>query len=93
MAFNNVGALVALNPGQSVLWSYSYGGDHGTQMATADVKIPNLGAVHRAFDQKKQKFSNGTTCSRRSRESPLETGIGRRRSTRGVLHTAFRSCC
>jgi hypothetical protein len=61
MAFNNVGPLVSLNPGQSVGWSYSYGGDRGTQMATADVKTPNLGGIHRAFDQKKQKLNSGTT--------------------------------
>jgi hypothetical protein len=61
MAFNNVGPLVSLNPGQSVGWNYSYGGDRGTQMATADVKTPNSGGVHRAFDQKKRKLNNGDT--------------------------------
>jgi len=61
MAFNNVGTLVNLNPGQPAFWSYSYGGDHGTQMATADVKIPSLGGVHLAFDQKKRKVNDGTT--------------------------------
>jgi hypothetical protein len=61
MAFNNVGPVTGLNPGQSAFWSYSYGGDMGTQMATADVKIPSFGPPHRAFDQKKEKFNDGTT--------------------------------
>jgi hypothetical protein len=61
MAFNNVGPLTFLAPGQSAFWSYSYGGDHGTQFASADVKTPNLGAVHLADQQRKQKLNNGNT--------------------------------
>jgi hypothetical protein len=59
--FNNVGPLTFLAPGQSAFWSYSYGGDHGTQFASADVKTPNLGAVHLADQQRKQKLNNGNT--------------------------------
>jgi hypothetical protein len=61
MAFNNVGSLTYLPPGASAWWSYSYGGDHGTQFASADVKTPNLGAVHLADMQRKEKDNNGQT--------------------------------
>ncbi|MGO9028797.1 MAG: hypothetical protein ACLQOZ_09260 [Acidimicrobiales bacterium] len=45
MGFNNKGPLVSLNPGQSVYWSYWFGGaefgpggdDYGSQIATANV--------------------------------------------------------
>jgi hypothetical protein len=59
MAFNNVGPLTFLSPGQTAFWSYSYGDDHGTQFASADVKTPNLGAVHLADQQRKRKDNNG----------------------------------
>lgn len=59
MAFNNVGALTFLAPGQTAFWSYSYGGDRGTQFASADVKTPNQGAVHLADQQRKAKDNNG----------------------------------
>jgi hypothetical protein len=59
MAFNNVGPLVFLAPGQTAFWSYSYGDDHGTQFASADMKTPNLGAVHLADQQRKRKDNNG----------------------------------
>lgn len=59
MAFNNVGPLTFLAPGQTAFWSYSYGDDHGTQFASADVKTPNLGAVHLADQQRKRKDNNG----------------------------------
>lgn len=59
MAFNNLGPLVFLAPGQTVFWSYSFGNDRGTQFASADVKTPNLGAVHRADNQRKRKDNNG----------------------------------
>lgn len=58
MAFNNVGPLVSLAPGQSFYWWYSYGGDHGTQFASADIKTPNLGGVHLADNQRKMKDNN-----------------------------------
>ena len=58
MSFNNVGGLVSLAPGQTVYWEYWWGGDQGTQMATADVKTPNDGAWHNAFDQRKRKDNN-----------------------------------
>jgi hypothetical protein len=59
MAFNNLGSLVSLNPGTSIWWWYSFGGDRGTQFASADVKTPNSGAVHLADEQRKQKDNNG----------------------------------
>jgi hypothetical protein len=59
MAFNNVGPLTFLAPGQTAFWSYSYPSDHGTQFASADVKAPNLGAVHVADEQAKRKENNG----------------------------------
>jgi hypothetical protein len=59
MAFNNVGPLVFLAPGETAYWWYSYGDDHGTQFASADVKIPNLGAVHLADNQRKRKDNDG----------------------------------
>lgn len=61
MAFNNVGPLTYLASGQSAWWTYSYGGDHGTQFASADVKTPNLGAIHLADNQTKEKDNNGHT--------------------------------
>ena len=59
MAFNNVGPLTFLAPGQTAFWSYTYGADHGTQFASADVKTPNQGAVHLADQQGKSKDNNG----------------------------------
>jgi hypothetical protein len=59
MAFNNVGPLTFLAPGQTAFWFYTYGPDHGTQFASADIKTPNLGAVHLADDQRKRKDNNG----------------------------------
>jgi len=59
MAFNNIGPLTFLAPGQTASWSYSYGDDHGTQFASADVKTPNQGAVHLADQQTKRKDNNG----------------------------------
>lgn len=59
MAFNNVGGLVGLGPGQEVVWTYSYGGqDFGTQFASADVKTAN-GAPLVAFDQTKRITPEG----------------------------------
>jgi hypothetical protein len=59
MAFNNVGPLTFLAAGQSAEWNYSYGDDHGTQFATADIKTPNEGAVHLADQQRKVKNNEG----------------------------------
>lgn len=53
MAFNNVGPLTFLAPGATAYWWYSYGDDHGTQFASADIKTPNQGAVHLADNQRK----------------------------------------
>jgi hypothetical protein len=63
MAFNNVGPLTYLPQGGSAYWWYNRnnGQDFGTQFASADIKTPNSGAVHVAYDQKKQKLNNGTT--------------------------------
>jgi hypothetical protein len=59
MAFNNVGPLTFLAVGQSAFWNFSYGDDHGTQIATADIKTPNQGAVHLADQERKEKANNG----------------------------------
>jgi len=59
MAFNNVGPLTFLAQGQSASWNYSYGGDHGVQYASADIKTPNQGGVHLADQQRKEKDNNG----------------------------------
>lgn len=59
MSFRNVGPLTFLNPGQTAYWWYGWGDDHGTQLATADIKTPNAGAVHVAFDQREKKENSG----------------------------------
>jgi hypothetical protein len=60
MAFNNFGPLTSLAPGQSAWWWHNLdGGDQGTQFASADIKIPNLGGVHLADQQRKVKNNNG----------------------------------
>jgi hypothetical protein len=59
MAFNNVGPLTFLAPGQTAFWSFSYGGDRGTQFASADVKAPNQGALLLADQQRKRLDNNG----------------------------------
>jgi hypothetical protein len=61
MAFNNTGPLTFLAQGQSAFWRYSFGGDRGTQFASADVKTPNQGAMHMADQQAKEKDNNGNT--------------------------------
>jgi hypothetical protein len=61
MAFNDVGPLTYLAPGGEAWWWYSFGGDHGTQFASADVKTPNLGGVHLADLQRKRKVNDGNT--------------------------------
>jgi hypothetical protein len=59
MAFNNVGALSTLAEGQSAFWWHTHGaGNHGTQIATADVKAPNSGAILIANDQGKSLDNN-----------------------------------
>ena len=60
MAYTNLGPLAFLNPGGTFYWWHTHngGGDAGTQIATADIKTPNSGAVHLAFDQRK-KLENG----------------------------------
>jgi len=63
MPFNNLGAVTFLAEGGTAYWSYELnnGQDFGTQFASADVKTPNSGAVHLAFDQKKRKTNDGFT--------------------------------
>ena len=63
MAFNNVGPLTLLNPGQTAYWWYTRnnGEGVGTQFASADIKTPNSGAVHLANDQRKEKDNTGRT--------------------------------
>jgi len=55
MAFNNAGPPTLLYQGGTAYWWYGWGNDHGAQLAEADIKTPNLGAVHEAFDQRVQK--------------------------------------
>ena len=59
MAFNNFLGVVFLAQGQTVTWTYSFGGDRGTQFASADIKTPNQGAVLLADQQRKKKDNNG----------------------------------
>ena len=59
MAFNNVGQVTFLAAGQSANWWYAFGGDRGTQFASADIKTPNQGGVHLADQQRKVKDNNG----------------------------------
>jgi len=62
MAFNNLGPLTYLAPGQTAYWWYDRGGgDFGFQHAGADVKIPSAGPRHNAYDQGKAKFNSGYT--------------------------------
>ena len=63
MSFTNLGSQTFLNAGQTAFWWYTRNGgqDFGTQFASADVKTPNNGGVHLAFDQKKEKDNNGNT--------------------------------
>ncbi|VVE72633.1 hypothetical protein PAN31117_04463 [Pandoraea anapnoica] len=63
MAFNNIGPLTFLNPNQAAYWWYVRNGgeDLGTQFASADVKTPNSGGIHRADNQRKEKDNNGHT--------------------------------
>jgi hypothetical protein len=62
MAFSNVGPLTFLAAGQTAFWNYSYPADRGTQIATADIKIPNQGAVHLADQERKRKDNNGNAA-------------------------------
>ena len=66
MAFNNVGPLVSLSPGQHAYWWFNRnnGQDFGTQFASADVKTPNAGGIHLADRQSKEKDNNGATTYR-----------------------------
>lgn len=66
MAFNNFGNVVFLPQGGTLRYFYFFGGsaDAGFQQAGADIKTPNLGAEVVAFDQSKQKLSNGSTTYR-----------------------------
>ncbi|GAA0425142.1 hypothetical protein [Streptomyces luteireticuli] len=60
MAFNNVGQIVTLGPGQVFNWFFQFNGeDHGTQLATADVKPSGSGPQHVAFNFGKSKDGNG----------------------------------
>jgi hypothetical protein len=60
MAFNNLGPLTFLAEGQTAFWWHTHGGgDQGTQFASADIKIPNQGAVHLADQQRKRMDNEG----------------------------------
>ncbi|SDC92073.1 hypothetical protein SAMN05660690_2932 [Geodermatophilus telluris] len=65
IAFTNAGDIVFLAQGGTLRYFYSFGGaDRGFQQAGADIKTPNNGAEVVAFDQSKQKLTNGTTTYR-----------------------------
>ena len=58
MGFNNLGPMVYLAEGQTAYWSYSFGGDEGTQFASADINprdggVTSQGVVHLADQQRK----------------------------------------
>jgi hypothetical protein len=61
MSFNDVGPVTYLAPGKATRWWYRRpnGDDFGFQHAAADVKTPNAGGEHVAYDQTKAKYSNG----------------------------------
>jgi len=63
MSFNNFLSPTFLAEGGQAWWWYTFGGDRGTQMATADIKRPNGDgrgpAVHLADEQRKQLDNNG----------------------------------
>jgi hypothetical protein len=62
MAFNDLGPLTYLGPGQATYWWYDRGGgDYGFQAAGADVKIPSGGPIHNADLQGKNKINTGYT--------------------------------
>jgi hypothetical protein len=61
MSFKNVGPPTLLYPGGTAYWWYGWGNDHGPQLAEADIKTPNLGAVHEASDQRLKKDNSGAT--------------------------------
>jgi hypothetical protein len=72
MSFHNLGPLTSLVPGQQAYWWYSFGGDKGTQFASADIKTPNLGGVHLADLQEKilDNNKNATYYVRITNEGP-----------------------
>jgi len=60
MAFNNAGPPTFIpEGGPPQTWDYSFGGDQGTQFASADIKIPNQGAQLLADRQTKRMDNNG----------------------------------
>ena len=59
MSFTNFGSLVALAPGGTYTWWYSWGTNMGTQFASADVNTAN-GSPHVAYDQTKRIDPDGT---------------------------------
>ena len=62
MAFNNLGPLTYIAPGQSHYWWYNRGGgDYGFQHAGPHIKTPNAGARLNAYDQGKRKYNSGYT--------------------------------
>jgi hypothetical protein len=62
MAFNNLGPLTQLAPGQSAYWWYNFNGgvgDQGTQFASADIQSPGWTSPHTADLQQKQLDNSG----------------------------------
>jgi hypothetical protein len=58
MAWRNAGGIVFLAAGQSAGWSYGWGDDHGPQVASADIKTPNQGAIHLSDNQRQMMDNN-----------------------------------
>jgi len=61
MGFNNLGGETQLNGDGQAWWWYELDGYHnyGAQMAEADIKIPNAGAVHLADKQRRRLENDG----------------------------------
>jgi len=76
MAFNNVGPPTFLAAGQDAWWWYSFGDDHGTRLASPDIKTPNQGGVQIA----------GTRGRRRTTTAVRPISSGSRIRPGGCFH-------
>ncbi|MCU1265504.1 MAG: hypothetical protein JWM21_1822 [Acidobacteria bacterium] len=60
MAFNDLGPITSINPGETQTWWYTRGGDFGFQHAGGQIRTPGGDLI--AFDQrKKMEFDGGIT--------------------------------
>lgn len=60
-AFSNVGPATLLNPGATVFWNFSFGGDAGFQIAGPNILQPFNGAVLTFFNLGKNNNNGGVT--------------------------------